>query len=235
KHSALQSITDNLPYMHKGQATEQQRKLEKIINALERDLLVSDKQVAHLQNLLKATRDSVKAELMTANTPVTPFNQYSPSKLKAIDSRSAPLTKDILTIIHNSEKRKTENLPSAWDIQDRRQQTLAEIEQLRLNNQNQRNMIIDLDKELRRLRSALHDSADKPESLEIPKDIERLERLVNECENYIEKLEHQVDSLHHQFIADSNETPTPATVPVPNEEPQQELQAISHQLRRTIK
>lgn len=234
KYSALQSITDNLPYMHKGLSIKQQRKLKGIINALKRDLVVSDNQIAHLQNLLKTTRDSVKREFAT-NEPVTPFNRYSSTKLKAIENRPAPLTKDILTIIHNSEKRKAEDPPSAWDIQDRRQQTLAEIEQLRLNNQNQRNMIIDLDKELHHLRSSLCDTTDKPENLEITKNIERLERLVSECESYIEILEHQVNSLHHQLKTELNENSASSRAPAPDEEPLQKLQALSHQLRQAIK
>lgn len=236
KHSLLQSITDNIPYTHKALTAGQRHKLEGIIKALERDLLVSDNQITNLQNSLKATRDSLKKESIAASdSPVTPFNQYSPTKLQTVDSRSAPLTKDILTIIHNSTKEKVESVPSSWNMRGGPRQTLAEIEQLRINNQNQRNMIIDLDKELRRLRASLHDSADKPENLEITKNIERLERLVNECENYIDILEHQVDALHHQLKADSNELPTSVTTPAPVEDSEQKLQALSHQLRQAIK
>src|SRR5690606_2478764 len=123
KHSLLQNITDSIPYIHKALPAEQQHKLEGIIKAMERDLLVSDNQIANLQNLLKATRDNLKRESnAVSDAPVTPFNQYSPTKLQTIDSRSAPLTKDILTIIHNSAKEKTERVPSTWDIQRGRQQ-----------------------------------------------------------------------------------------------------------------
>src|SRR5690554_1735993 len=263
KHSLLRNITDNLPFTHKALTAEQRLKLEGIIKALERDLLVSDNQIVNLQNSLKTTRDSLKKRaVMDSNIPVTPFNQYSPAKLHEIDHRSAPLTKDVLTIIHNSPNEQKERLPSSWDIQGGRQQTLAEIEQLRLNNQNQRNMIIDLDKELRHLRSSLDNSVDKSENLETIKNIARLERFVTECENYIKTLEHQVDSLHRQLNAESSknlgsislaapkaEPQSPVNEPQqefqqepqqqaqqqPQQEPQQKLHAISHQLRQTIK
>src|SRR5690606_41274893 len=95
KHSLLSNITDNLPFTHKGLTVEQRRKLEGIIKALERDLLVSDNQIVKLQNSLKTTSDSLKKRAVTdSDIPVTPFNQYSPAKLHEIDHRSAPLTKD---------------------------------------------------------------------------------------------------------------------------------------------
>lgn len=234
KRSVLQNINDSFSYTQKTFPAEQQRKLEGIIKALERDLLVSDNQISQLKNSLKATRGNLKnAAGIIPDTPVTPFNQYSPEKLHSLDSPSMPSSKDIVTIIHHSAKSATDTAPSERDI-PQRQQTLEEIEQLRINNQNQRNMIIDFDKELTRLRASLQDT-DKVENAETKKNIERLERLVNECERYIETLEHEVNSLHKQLDEDSSKPGTPVTALNTDEESRQKLDALSQQLRRTIK
>src|SRR5690606_23447919 len=154
KRSVLQNINDSFSYTQKTFPAEQQRKLEGIIKALERDLLVSDNQISQLKNSLKATRGNLKNAAGTVSeAPVTPFNQYSPEKLHSLDSPSIPSSKDIVTIIHHSAKRAADTAPSVRDIPSGRQQTLEQIEQLRINNQNHRNMIIDFDKELNRLRA----------------------------------------------------------------------------------
>src|SRR5690606_4742054 len=86
--------------------------------------------------------------------------------------------------------------PNDWISQGGHQRTLTEIQLLRDNNQSQRNMIVVMESELNTLRHAMNETTDEEEKAEKGKDIDRLERLVKECEYCIETLESEVDLLY---------------------------------------
>ncbi len=246
KYSLVRKMVDELPFAYTDLNDSQRQKMSDAMRALELDLVKSDHHITNLQKELKAARESMKqpAVLLEAK-PVTPFNQYAPGKEMLVH----PLPQDVkqpaadiaveetLTIIHSGapEAEPKAELPNDWISSGGHKRTFAEIEQLRTNNQNQRNIIIDLEKELRSLRKSMHETTDEAEKEDKSKDIERLERLIKECEYCIETLESEVDLLHEQL---KQGTHPDAEQSKPQEEVEKlnrELESISDKLQHTIK
>src|SRR5690606_31605958 len=145
---------------------------------------------------------------------------------------------DVLRVIHTNLAQSEDALSQSMNQRngEGHERTLAEIQKLRMNNQNQRNMIIDLEKELRLLRREARDTDDEATTTARNEDINRLERLVKECEYCIETLESEVDLLHMQMEEGQNKKSTP-TPPI---EPDivklnQELETVSNMLQETVK
>lgn len=80
-----------------------------------------------------------------------------------------------------------------------RQKVMSEIHQLRENNRLQRGLIVKLEQEIGALKGSLL-TVDDEETRKIKQaEVNRLERLVKDCQNCIETLESQVDSLYSQL------------------------------------
>src|SRR5690606_37147873 len=99
---------------------------------------------------------------------VHPLPQYASISAETTSSE------ETLTIIHSgsTEDEPKPELPNNWISSGGHKRTLAEIEQLRTNNQSQRSIILDLEKELRSLRKSMHETTDEEEKEDKSKDIE---------------------------------------------------------------
>ncbi len=80
-----------------------------------------------------------------------------------------------------------------------RQRVMNEIAQLRENNRMQRELIVNLEREINLLRESILTVDDEETRKAKEADVSRLERLVVDCQNCIETLESQVDSLYSQL------------------------------------
>lgn len=206
-------------------------------------MLQSDQHITNLKKELKTTRDNIPRQPLIIAGKAIPV----PAVQENDTLRAAPLTpgekaekiEDVLKVIHTnlteSEKQlsQTESV-NHWEGHER---TLAEIQQLRMNNQNQRNMIIDLEKALRALRREALETDDEKVSEEKYRDITRLERLVKECEHCIETLESEVDLLHMQLQESQKKAPTAVETPIAPDilRLNQELETVSGKLKETVK
>lgn len=242
KSVLLRRIADELHISYADITPEQRAKLENAIKSLELDLLKSDHHIATLKKELKNTRDNFDRQplVITAkpkvNEPPLDLDQFrtdSPSPLQ-----KAEQIEDVLRVIHTNLAQSEDALSQSMNQRngEGHERTLAEIQKLRMNNQNQRNMIIDLEKELRLLRREARDTDDEATTTARNEDINRLERLVKECEYCIETLESEVDLLHMQMEEGQNKKSTP-TPPI---EPDivklnQELETVSNMLQETVK
>lgn len=243
KSSLLKKISDELHITFSNISEEQRQKLQDVIRSLERDLLQSDQHITNLKKELKTTRDNIPRQPLIIAGRSTP----APAAQDNDILQAAPLTpsekadkiEDVLKVIHTnlaeSEKQLGQNESiNHWEGHER---TLAEIQQLRMNNQNQRNMIIDLEKALRALRREALETDDEKVSEEKYRDITRLERLVKECEHCIETLESEVDLLHMQLQESQKKAPTPVETPIAPDilRLNQELETVSGKLKETVK
>lgn len=245
KNSLVKRMVDELPDSYQDLTAEQRKKMEFSIRLLEKDLVKSDHHITNLQKELKAAKASMMEQPpVISEKPITPYNRYSPGKenflhpipLQQPETNLPAPAEDSLKIVDTiAPKEEQPDTSNTWVKQGGHQRTLAEIEHLRTNNQSQRNIIIDLEKELRSLRQAMNETSDEDEKASKGKDIARLERLVKECEHCIEILESEVDLLHKQLQQTTS-------VAVPEKKPEyeveqlnKELETISNKLQSTIK
>lgn len=246
KYSLVRKMVDELPFAYTDLNDTQRQKMNNAIRALEIDLAKSDHHITNLQKELKAAKESMKKpEIVIEARPVTPFNKYAPGKEMLVHplpqdipiSAEAASGEETLTIIHSGsiEDEPKPELPNDWVSSGGHKRTLAEIEQLRTNNQSQRNIILDLEKELRSLRKSMHETTDEDEKEDKSKDIERLERLIKECEYCIETLESEVDLLHEQLQQSSHPDVEQSKPQEEVEKLNRELESISSKLQHTIK
>lgn len=252
KSVLLRKIADELNISYADIEPEQRDKLENFIKTLELDLLKSDHLISNLKKELQNTRDNVNQQplVITAKSKASAspldLDQFRPDTPSPLEK--AEQIEDVLKVIHTNLAESEEDLSQSMDLRngEGHQRTLAEIQKLRMNNQNQRNMIIDLEKELRSLRREAKDTDDETVTSARNNDINRLERLVKECEHCIETLESEVDLLHMQIQEGHNKKIAPAGGPIePVEaveavEPDivklnQELETASNLLQKTIK
>jgi chromosome segregation ATPase len=243
KSSLLRKISDELHITFANISTEQRQKLEDVIKTLEKDLLQSDQHISNLKKELKTTRDNIPRQPFiiagkTNQTAVQPNieNFYTQS---LTPEQKADKIEEVLKVVHTKLAENEENLrPSESDEHwSGHKRTLAEIQNLRQNNQNQRNMIIDLEKELRALRREALETDDEKVSEEKYRDITRLEKLVKECEHCIETLESEVDLLHMQLQESQAKAPVPVETPIAPDilRLNQELETVSGKLKETVK
>lgn len=80
-----------------------------------------------------------------------------------------------------------------------RRRVMTEITRLRENNRLQHELIIKLEREINRLRESILTMDDEETRRVKEAEVNRLERLVVDCQNCIETLENQVDSLYSQL------------------------------------
>lgn len=246
KYSIVKKMVEELPYAYRDLSSEQRQKMQDSIRSLEYDLIKSDHHITNLQKELKAAKESMMQKpLVITEKPITPFNKYSPGKEALIHPlpgeqpvavNPGPV-EETLTIVHSNqpEEDSIEQRTNQWVTEGGPQRTRVEIEHLRTNNQNQRNIIIDLEKELRSLRKAMNETTDEGEKENKGKDIQRLERLVKECEHCIETLESEVDLLHQQLEQHGSLVPVEEKPHQNVEKLNQELEVISGKLQHTIK
>lgn len=241
KYALVKRLSDELPYSYQDLTSEQREKLTDAIRELEHELLKSDHHITSLQKELKAAKDSIRQTgIPELEKPISRFNQYFSGKEELLhmhpDEPKPPATPETLTIVHHNlpHDDKTPEVKS-WVELGGHERTMEEIKRLRSNNQNQRSMIIDLEKELRALRKATQDTADEEEKAENHRAITRLERLVKECEYCIETLESEVDYLQAQLDKMPLEVLPEAKPPASFDELNCELDAMTHKLQYTIK
>lgn len=77
--------------------------------------------------------------------------------------------------------------------------SLAEVKQMHYNNQRQRQLIVELEKEMQELRHSLPEIKDATAREQQTQELERLERLLSESQHCIVALESQVDMLFNQL------------------------------------
>lgn len=248
KYSLVRKMVDELPFAYNDLNDTQRQKMNDSIRALELDLAKSDNHITNLQKELKAAKESMRKPAIAIASearPVTPFNKYAPGKEMLVHPlpqdtphpAETTSSEETLKIVHNGtpEDDSKPELPNDWVSGGGQKRTFAEIEQLRTNNQNQRNIILDLEKELRGLRKSMHETTDEVEKEDKSKDIGRLERLIKECEYCIETLESEVDLLNEQL----KQSAQPHTEQIkPQEEVEKlnrELENISNKLQHTVK
>lgn len=238
KTSLLQRISQDLISLPSDVTEAQRKRLEETIKSLELDLQKSDYHITNLQKELRNTKESLHQQPLVILNPALPHDQNNHTEAPQSPVQVPGTGEDFLKIVHsNIENRNTGSTSNQLKHSDDRQRTLAEIQQLRLNNQNQRGVIIDLEKELRILRREVQNSDDEAVNAERGKDIAKLEKLVKECEHCIETLESEVDLLHLQLQESESKKNNPENPLLDPDiaELNLELETVSSQLQKTIK
>lgn len=242
KRGLISKLAEELQ-LSKLYTPEQLQKLDDIIKSLEMDLLKSDHHVSSLQKELKSSREKSREQplfIVERNDKKIPDGTiYVPAPGEEPSKKAQEKVEDVLRVVHTNlaegERQLTKRLNELDDESDR-ERIKAEIQQLRQNNQNQRNLIIDLEKELRILRREANETQDEAVSEAKRREITQLEKLVKECEHCIVTLESEVDLLHKQL----EETQKLSTLRSTHSEPEiiqmnLELERLTHQLQKTVK
>jgi hypothetical protein len=235
----LTKISEELRSSYQGLTPAQQQTLTDTIKALEVDLLKSNHHITNLKRELKQTRENFEQQplVITAKANISADNQPGPTS-DMVNEQAHPAA-EVLQIIHTNPAENTPAPDQTVDANavDGLQRTVVEIQKLRLNNQHQRNIIIELEKELRRLRKEADETDDEAVSRERNRDISRLEGLVKECEYCIETLESEVDLLYTQLQENKLNDEIQDSEAVEPEVLQlhQELESLSNKLEETRK
>lgn len=232
--NTLKNIIFELNNHHAGMRPDVRKKIESSIKMMEIEMMKSDQYVTNLKKELK------EAKFQATN--------YA---LMLRDNKSA-LRSDVdgEGVLHltasNSDFSLTElSSLSPTDYFDH-EKIMKEIKQLRGNNTAQRGIIVKLEDELSLVKDTLLDTDDEIVRLEKQKEVNRLTRLVKECEGCIEILESEVDNLYVQLqersIADVEATDD-SLLPVDEndvvrlgfelEEMANEMEKIAFQYRQT--
>jgi len=101
--------------------------------------------------------------------------------------------------MHSNLAESATRLYQAQDKNGTRGHSLAEIQQMHYNNQRQRQLIVELEKEMQQLRQSLPNIEDASAREQQTQELERLERLLQESQHCIVALESQVDMLFNQL------------------------------------
>lgn len=212
--------------------SQQSAQLETTIKRLEAELYRSERHIAELQQQHRVGPESA-AGPTTAGTLVENPDQ------KGEESREATMEtiEDTLKVIHTQMADSSSRLSEASNSPYSGSGTaysLAEIQQLRGNNQRQRNLIVDLEGELNNLRQAIPETEDEDLRAMQVREMERLERLVKECEHCILALESEVELLYTQLQERHARQESEATAEPESTETltqlRQELDALSERL-----
>ena len=141
---------------------------------------------------LKETIQKLEAELY-----------HSHSHLKALTKNNSEgkvsKIEDSLKGIHSNLTESTISLYQGLDEGTKRDHSLAEIQQMHHNNQRQRQLIVELEKEMHELRVSLPGIENASERDQQTRELERLERLLQESQHCTVALESQVDMLFNQL------------------------------------
>jgi CII-binding regulator of phage lambda lysogenization HflD len=150
----------------------QQKRIDNQINSLEIELLKSDRHINNLKQQLKEAKLQItNYALMMKDNSVTPAGD--------IDSLYSNLMKKMSSV--------DENDPDT---------IIAEINNLRESNKFQHNTISSLEDEICTLKDSISSEDSDDVNKEKEKEIQRLERLVKECQGCIVILEDEVDNLY---------------------------------------
>lgn len=187
KQELLQQLSDKFNRSFANANENDRNNLTDKLATLQSDVQGSDNHISSLQSELKIARDHI-AQLR--EKPQEPMDASMPAMI---------ITPGETQEAHPYSK------ASAWIEEGGHERTLAEIEQLRSNNQRQRMLILELNTEINQLREQMDDTQDETIKQEKSKEIVKLERLVKECEYCIETLESEVDLLREQ-ISDEHDS-----------------------------
>lgn len=188
-----------------------QKKMEGQLNILEIELMKSDQYIGNL-----------KKQLHDARLQITSYAQLL---------RDAPAGNNQLAnpgIEHNIDLSN-----SIAAEQAAHEKILIEIQQLKENNQRQRAIIHALEQEIQGLRTAL-DTSESPEQRHSKEEeIQRLERLVKECQACINTLESEVEALYTRL---REKTVSPGSEPpvADDSDINEELTMITRELEKTV-
>lgn len=150
----------------------QQKRIDNQINSLEIELLKSDRHINNLKQQLKEAKLQItNYALMMKDNSVTPVGD--------IDSLYSNLMKKM-----------------APDDENDPDTIIAEINNLRESNKFQHNTISSLEDEICTLKDSISSEDSDDVNKEKEKEIQRLERLVKECQGCIVILEEEVDNLY---------------------------------------
>lgn len=181
------------------------KKMEDQLNILEIELMKSDQYIGNLKKELK------EAKMQATNYAIM---------LRDATINDAPDNDRNIDLSQQGETKEPQHI-------------LTEIQQLRANNKHQRVVINELEQEIQLLRNSL-DTTDSPvERKHKEEEIQRLERLVRECQGCINTLESEVDSLYtrlQQQTANQNEE----TQLQNNSMISEELEMITRELEKTV-
>lgn len=187
-----------------------QKKMEDQLNILEIELMKSDQYIGNL-----------KKQLQDARLQITNYAQL----LRDIPASNSQATTH--NTIHNIDLNH-----ALADEQAAHENILTEIQQLKKNNQHQRSIIHELEREIQNLRTAL-DTNESPEQRQSKEEeIQRLERLVKECHTCINTLESEVEALYTK-LREKNVFPENANPP-DDSNIHEELTMITRELEKTV-
>lgn len=191
KKELLQELAEKFNHAFADKDKSSQDSFAQKIKYLESDIQGSEGHISSLQNELKIARDHIAQLRENVQQP-----QDEPTEAIIATMTITP-----------GEKPEPQASPklSSWVVDGGHERTLAEIEQLRNNNQRQRMLILELNSEINKLREQVNDTQDEKIKEEKSKEIVKLERLVKESEYCIETLESEVDLLREQ-IANEHES-----------------------------
>jgi hypothetical protein len=210
KQGLLNQLTENLNSSFSHLDRSEREKFEEKVKALEIDILKSDHHITNLQKELKMARENIQQfkQLEQDSACFSPLENNSPE-------------------YDGGQQIQVEM--SSWAEDGGPQRSLEEIEKLRSNNQNQRQLILDLNSEINLLRESMLATDDEVLKEEKSQEILKLERLVRECEYCIETLESEVELLRDQMTDEQEKLQHPDI-----ERLNRDIERMSAQLHQTI-
>jgi|GEM_PF-1421164 len=207
--------------------------LEETLKRLEAELFRSEQHIREL----KQQHSNAEVESLTYTHDVD-RHQSSPREQSQKRTESMEQIEETLRVIHTNMADSSQALSVAsGGGGGASPYSLAEIQQLRHNNTRQRNLIVDLEGEMRRLRDTIPHTEDDTERTEQTEKLFKLERLVKECEHCILALESEVDLLYTQ-LKEREQHQARSTGPsddeVSLEQLQSELSAMANRLEDVL-
>ncbi|WP_062058098.1 hypothetical protein [Cellvibrio sp. OA-2007] len=191
----------------------QQKRIESQVNLLEIELLKSDRHVSDLKQQLK------EAKLQITNY--------------GLMRRDNAPTGDINSLYDNLMQK------IAPENQDDPDTIIAEIKHLQESNKLQHNTVNKIENEISIIKDSINSEDSDTVNQEKEKEIQRLERLVKECQGCIVILEEEVDSLYSRLQEQASQlNQTPATETLPDTEAAQstnfeEAEMLVQELQKT--
>lgn len=206
--------------------------MEQTLKRLEAELFRSEQHIREL----KQQRSNAETELLTSTNDADRY-QSSPWQQTQQRAESMEQIEETLRVIHTNMADSSQALNVASGSGGQSPYSLAEIQQLRHNNTRQRNLIVDLEGEMRRLRDTIPHTEDDNERAQQTEKLFKLERLVKECEHCILALESEVDLLYTQ-LKEREQRQTQSSGPtdeeVSLEQLQSELSAMANRLEDVL-
>lgn len=213
----LRAYNGEFPSARSGQ-------LEETIKRLEAELFRSEQHIQELKRqhgAAEATREHPAHASLQNHSDTQGSAELATARGRA---DSMEQIEETLRVIHTNMADSSQALSVASGGYGQSPYSLAEIQQLRHNNTRQRNLIVDLEGEMRLLREAIPLNDDRHEQERQSAELNRLERLVKECEHCILALESEVDLLYTQ-LHEGNQQRTASAGPSEEEVSLQQLQS----------